>query len=226
MAGGRGRRVRPLDAQPERGDRACSRTSSSTTTRATARWRSCARRSASSWTARARRSCWDRPELLALREHGSLVALRGPARWTLTPGGSRFDWRGRTVALAVAGRPQRAERDRCAGGGAARGRAGDGRDRGARRFAGAGRRFELLGRSRGGALVYDDYAHHPTEVAATLAGARTLAPRRLVAVFQPHLYSRTASLAREFGAALARRGRGRGAGGIPGARARGGASRG
>ena len=51
--------------------------------------------------------------------------------------------------------------------------------------------------------VYDDYAHHPTEVAATIAAARTLAPERLVAVFQPHLYSRTRALAREFGRALA-----------------------
>jgi UDP-N-acetylmuramate--alanine ligase len=51
--------------------------------------------------------------------------------------------------------------------------------------------------------VVDDYAHHPTEVAATIAAARTLGPRRLVAVFQPHLYSRTQLLAREFGTALA-----------------------
>ena len=51
--------------------------------------------------------------------------------------------------------------------------------------------------------MYDDYAHHPTEVAATIAAARTLAPARLVAVFQPHLYSRTRALAREFGRALA-----------------------
>ena len=51
--------------------------------------------------------------------------------------------------------------------------------------------------------MYDDYAHHPTEVAATLDAARTLEHRRLVAVFQPHLYSRTALLAREFGLALA-----------------------
>jgi UDP-N-acetylmuramate--alanine ligase len=51
--------------------------------------------------------------------------------------------------------------------------------------------------------VIDDYAHHPTEVAATIAAARTLRPRRLVAVFQPHLYSRTAALAAEFGVALA-----------------------
>jgi UDP-N-acetylmuramate--alanine ligase len=66
------------------------------------------------------------------------------------------------------------------------------------RFTGAGRRFEAHGRTASGALVYDDYAHHPTEVAATLAAAR-----RLVACFQPHLYSRTRMLAREFGRALA-----------------------
>jgi UDP-N-acetylmuramate--alanine ligase len=70
-------------------------------------------------------------------------------------------------------------------------------------FAGAGRRFEALGRTASGATVVDDYAHHPTEVAATLAAARTLRPRRVVAVFQPHLYSRTQQLARAFGAALA-----------------------
>jgi UDP-N-acetylmuramate--alanine ligase len=51
--------------------------------------------------------------------------------------------------------------------------------------------------------VYDDYAHHPTEVAAAIAAARTLAPRRLIAVFQPHLFSRTAALGPEFGRALA-----------------------
>ena len=68
---------------------------------------------------------------------------------------------------------------------------------------GAGRRFELLGESAAGARVYDDYAHHPTEVAATIAAARTLAPQRVVAVFQPHLYSRTRALARDFGRALA-----------------------
>ena len=52
--------------------------------------------------------------------------------------------------------------------------------------------------------MIDDYAHHPTEVAATIDAARTLAPGRVVAVFQPHLYSRTQRLARDFGAALAR----------------------
>ena len=70
-------------------------------------------------------------------------------------------------------------------------------------FRGAGRRFQALGHGPGGALLYEDYAHHPTEVAATLRAARTLAHRRLVAVFQPHLYSRTELLADEFGRALA-----------------------
>jgi UDP-N-acetylmuramate--alanine ligase len=73
-------------------------------------------------------------------------------------------------------------------------------------FGGAGRRFESHGRTVKGALVYDDYAHHPTEVRATLEAARTLADadgRRLLACFQPHLYSRTRALTREFGRALA-----------------------
>jgi UDP-N-acetylmuramate--alanine ligase len=70
-------------------------------------------------------------------------------------------------------------------------------------FVGAGRRFERVGTAAGGAAVYDDYAHHPTELRATLEAARTLGPRRLVACFQPHLYSRTERLAREFGRALA-----------------------
>src|SRR6267143_4705596 len=59
-------------------------------------------------------------------------------------------------------------------------------------FRGVGRRFERLGEA-GGVTVVDDYAHHPTEIAATLAAARQAFPgRRVVAVFQPHLYSRTA----------------------------------
>jgi UDP-N-acetylmuramate--alanine ligase len=70
-------------------------------------------------------------------------------------------------------------------------------------FVGARRRFEPLGQSSTGATLYDDYAHHPTEVAAALAAARTLQPTRLVAVFQPHLYSRTAALGQDFGRALA-----------------------
>jgi UDP-N-acetylmuramate--alanine ligase len=70
-------------------------------------------------------------------------------------------------------------------------------------FAGTGRRFEERGRSASGARIFDDYAHHPTEVRATLQAARTLDPVRLIACFQPHLFSRTRELARQFGQALA-----------------------
>jgi UDP-N-acetylmuramate--alanine ligase len=70
-------------------------------------------------------------------------------------------------------------------------------------FRGVGRRFELVG-SVGGVTLVDDYAHHPTEIAATLEGARQAYPgRRLVAVFQPHLFSRTAQHGSAMGRALA-----------------------
>jgi UDP-N-acetylmuramate--alanine ligase len=69
-------------------------------------------------------------------------------------------------------------------------------------FPGVRRRLELKG-SRGGVRIYDDYAHHPTEVRAALSALRELGPARLVAVFQPHLYSRTKAFGTEFGAALA-----------------------
>ncbi len=70
-------------------------------------------------------------------------------------------------------------------------------------FGGVGRRFERLG-EHGGIAVIDDYAHHPSELAATLAAARQAYPgRRLVAVFQPHLYSRTAAHGQAMGEALA-----------------------
>ena len=67
--------------------------------------------------------------------------------------------------------------------------------------------------------VVDDYAHHPTEVAATLEAARTLAPRRVIAVFQPHLFSRTARQARGVRRRARARRRGRRARRLPGARA-------
>lgn len=70
------------------------------------------------------------------------------------------------------------------------------------RVVGAERRFQRLGSVRGVEVV-DDYAHHPTEVAATVAAARGAFPgRRLVVAFQPHLFSRTRDFAREFAAAL------------------------
>lgn len=73
-------------------------------------------------------------------------------------------------------------------------------------FRGVRRRFELKARL-GGITVVDDYAHHPTEVAATLAAADLGHPGRIVAVFQPHRYSRTRELAPAFGPALAAAGR-------------------
>ena len=66
-------------------------------------------------------------------------------------------------------------------------------------FSGTGRRFERLGETASGVLVVDDYAHHPTELRATLAAARHAYPdRRLVAVFQPHLPSRTQDFKEQF----------------------------
>jgi len=71
-------------------------------------------------------------------------------------------------------------------------------------FRGTGRRFQIVGRTRG-ITVVDDYAHHPTEITATLTAARAaIGPaHRLVACFQPHLYTRTRDFADAFGQALA-----------------------
>lgn len=69
------------------------------------------------------------------------------------------------------------------------------------RFAGVGRRFELVGEARG-VRVYDDYAHNPAEIEAALRTARAQTPARLIAVYQPHVYERTRHLHRELGEAL------------------------
>jgi len=73
---------------------------------------------------------------------------------------------------------------------------------GLRGFTGVGRRFEIVGEA-GGVTVVDDYAHHPTEVEATLRTARDVYGRRVIVVFQPHLFSRTRDFADEFAQALA-----------------------
>ena len=73
---------------------------------------------------------------------------------------------------------------------------------GLKTFGGVGRRYDVLG-GAGGVEVIDDYAHHPTEIAATIAAARQANPdRRIVAVFQPHLYTRTRDFHGAFGRAL------------------------
>ncbi|MBC9783254.1 UDP-N-acetylmuramate--L-alanine ligase [Heliobacterium chlorum] len=66
------------------------------------------------------------------------------------------------------------------------------------RFSGAGRRFQLTGIVNDISIV-DDYAHHPTEVKATLAAARQREPKRLIAIFQPHRFTRTRDQYQEFG---------------------------
>jgi UDP-N-acetylmuramate--alanine ligase len=146
----------------------------------------------------------DEPELRALADgaRGQLVPY-GAREFTLTAGGSEFRWRGLEVSLRVPGAHNVANAIGALEAVALAGAEPGGAVAGLAQFAGAERRFQLLGQSASGALVYDDYAHHPTEIEATLAAARTLEPQRLVAVFQPHLYSRTELLAREFGAALA-----------------------
>jgi len=68
-------------------------------------------------------------------------------------------------------------------------------------FAGVERRFHLVGEKRG-IMIVDDYGHHPTEIKATLAAARSGWNRRLVTVFQPHRYSRTRDLLKEFATAF------------------------
>jgi UDP-N-acetylmuramate--alanine ligase len=144
---------------------------------------------------------WDRPELRALCPPGALT-YDAPEP-ILHPGGSRFAWEGIEVELAVPGAHNAIN---AAGALTAAALAGADPAQAAAAlsdFRGARRRFELLGRTALGVPVYDDYAHHPTEVAAALAAARTLEPARLVVVFQPHLYSRTSALWHEFGNALA-----------------------
>lgn len=145
---------------------------------------------------------WDRPELLALRRAGDAVPFDVPAP-DLRDGGVRFALDGVAVQLAIPGAHNALNAAaaltacRVAGADLATAAAG------LADFTGAGRRFEPLGSTDTGAQIVDDYAHHPTEVAATLAAARTLEPQRVVAVFQPHLFSRTRAEATQFGAALA-----------------------
>lgn len=75
-------------------------------------------------------------------------------------------------------------------------------EEGIRSFSGAGRRMEYKGKLLSGATVYDDYAHHPDEIRATLSAARELGAKRILCVYQPHTYSRTAGLLDEFADAL------------------------
>jgi UDP-N-acetylmuramate--alanine ligase len=153
---------------------------------------------------------WDRPELIALcsgrvsadGEQALVVPYDAPDP-ELSAGGSHFQWHEYEVQLAVPGAHNALnasgalEAAHLAGADMPRAIAG------LATFTGAERRFQRLGETPAGAVLYEDYAHHPTEIEATLKAARTLPHKRLVAVFQPHLYSRTEQLVRELGQALA-----------------------
>jgi UDP-N-acetylmuramate--alanine ligase len=131
-----------------------------------------------------------RGELLALHGHGARFAVDAGDRrlgevTLIVPGRHNVaNALGAIAAAAAAGAPFPAAVDALA------------------RFTGAARRFHLRAEVAG-VTVVDDYAHHPTEVAASLAAARLGGWKRVVAVFQPHLYSRTRLFADEFGRALA-----------------------
>jgi UDP-N-acetylmuramate--alanine ligase len=122
---------------------------------------------------------------------------------TLTATGSTFDFDGHTVTLQVPGAHNAANAAAALTAIKLAGADVETAVRNLASFEGAGRRFERLGTTPSGALVVDDYAHHPTEVRATLDAARTLNPHRVIACFQPHLYSRTQREATAFGQALA-----------------------
>ena len=123
------------------------------------------------------------------------------------PAGTRFTVEGRrgvlgTVFLPLAGRHNVSNALAAMAAGIELGVSFDRLSAACADFAGVARRFQVLGELNG-VTVVDDYAHHPTELRAALAAARQVMPgRRLVAVFQPHLFSRTRDFAAGFGEAL------------------------
>ncbi len=156
------------------------------------------------FTARARVAVvWDRPVLLRLARGAGELIPYDAKQPRLTPAGAAFSWRGLEVQLAVPGEHNAINAAGALSAAVAAGAGPVAAVAAIAGFQGARRRMERLGRTPSGAWIYDDYAHHPMKVAAALAAARTLEPRRLVVLFQPHLYSRTRALARDFGVALA-----------------------
>ena len=108
-----------------------------------------------------------------------------------------------TVALRVPGRHNMLNALAALGSGLMLGAPASDLAHGLASFRGVERRFERIGESAG-VTVFDDYAHHPTEIAATLAAAREAFPlRRIVVAFQPHLFSRTRDFAADFAQTLA-----------------------
>jgi UDP-N-acetylmuramate--alanine ligase len=148
--------------------------------------------------------------------HEAFRSFVGPARGLVVPGDEEMGWLGRRseqvrfdatvpgpadLRLAVPGEHNRRNARAALGAIGLTGLDSAAAATALAGFAGVHRRLQLKG-SRGAVHIYDDYAHHPTEVRAALSALRELDPSRLIAVFQPHLYSRTKALAAEFGAAL------------------------
>jgi UDP-N-acetylmuramate--alanine ligase len=143
---------------------------------------------------------WDRPEVRGLR-HGPVAVFDAPDP-ELSATGSRFSWRGHDVELRVLGahnaRNAAAALEACAAVGADPELAA----KAMQHFAGVGRRLEHRGTMECGAVLYDDYAHHPSAIAATLAGAATLEPEQLVVVLRLWGRARTRAMASAYGEAL------------------------
>jgi UDP-N-acetylmuramate--alanine ligase len=149
--------------------------------------------------------------------HEAFLAFVGPARGLVLPGDEEMRWlqhAGEEVvefdgmqpgpaelSLAVPGEHNRRNARAAVGALELAGFEGTQVTKALAGFRGVHRRLELKGK-RGPVSIYDDYAHHPTEVRAALSALREQTPSRLIAVFQPHLYSRTKALAEAFGAAL------------------------
>jgi len=146
---------------------------------------------------------WDRADILRIARRAKHVVPYDALAPEPSVDGTRFDWRGLRVALSVPGDHNAVNAAGALTTAVLAGAEPTAAVAAIASFHGARRRLERLGVTYDGVRVYDDYAHHPTEVRAAIAGARELGARRLVAVFQPHLYSRTRALAHDFGGALA-----------------------
>jgi UDP-N-acetylmuramate--alanine ligase len=148
--------------------------------------------------------------------HEAFRGFVGPARGLVAPADEEMGWLGQRseevrfdgavpgppdLRLAVPGQHNRRNARAALGAIELAGLDVDGAAGALGGFGGVHRRLQLKG-SRGAVHIYDDYAHHPTEVRAALSALRELNPSRLIAVFQPHLYSRTKALATQFGTAL------------------------
>ncbi|MEI7890137.1 MAG: cyanophycin synthetase, partial [Actinomycetes bacterium] len=146
---------------------------------------------------------WDQPDLVELVPSGTTAYPYDALAPGSEAGQAEFTWRGARVRLGVPGLHNAVNASGALQAAALTGADPDGLVSGIRSFGGTARRFQEIGLSATGAKVVDDYAHHPTEVAATIQAARSLNPERVLIAFQPHLFSRTQELADEFGAALA-----------------------